>query len=166
MAGQPCAAHPSELTLVRCGRCDKPICTRCMVDTPVGKKCRPCAQNRTHLSDSNARQVLQALIGALVVAIPGSWIAQQVPIVLLAFPYGWLVGETAFRASGRSRSLAVQVAAGLASVAGGIAGALLPRPGTGELPIEIPPSVLLANPWVWIFIFFGTLAAVSRVRYL
>jgi hypothetical protein len=137
-----------------------------MVDTPVGKKCRPCAQNRTHLSESSARQVVLGLLGAMAVAIPASWLAQQIPILLLAFPYGWLVGETAFRAAGRSRSLAVQVATAVASVAGGVMGALLPRPGMADLPVEVPTTAVLSNHWLWIFIVFGTLAAVSRVRYL
>jgi hypothetical protein len=166
MAGQPCAVHPNETTFVRCGRCDKPICTRCMVDTPVGKKCRSCARNQTHLSESSPRQVLQGLIGALVVAVPGAWLAHQIPIFLLAFPYGWLVGETAFRCSQRSRSLAMQVVTGIAAFAGGLIGYMLPMPGLEDVPGVNWAVVALHNPMAWVFVVVGTLAAVSRVRYL
>lgn len=166
MAGQPCASHPNEMTYVRCGRCEKPICTRCMVDSPVGKKCRACARNQTHLSESSPRQVLLGFAGALLVAVPAAWLANQIPIFLLAFPYGFLVAEAALRASQRSRSLAVQVATGMASVSGALLGALLPHAGMEGIPGGGLPLWVLSSPWVWVFTVLGTVVAVSRVRYL
>src|SRR5688572_14874911 len=165
MAGQPCANHPNEMTFVRCGRCEKPICTRCMVDSPVGKKCRACAKNQTHLEESSARQIAQGFIGALVIAIPAGWLAFQIPLILLAFPYGWLVGEVGFRAAQRSRSLAVQAVTGIAAVIGALVGAGLPQPGPGGLDglPEALPFAYLMSPWLWIFTVFGTMVAVSRV---
>src|SRR5919106_142744 len=41
-----CAADPSVETYLRCGRCEKPICPRCLIQTPVGARCRDCAQLR------------------------------------------------------------------------------------------------------------------------
>src|SRR5262245_7123698 len=41
-----CAADPSVETYLRCGRCDTPICPRCMIQTPVGSRCRTCARIR------------------------------------------------------------------------------------------------------------------------
>lgn len=38
-----CAKHPNEQTYLRCGKCDKPICARCRVSTPVGFRCYECA---------------------------------------------------------------------------------------------------------------------------
>ncbi len=38
-----CANHPNVETYLRCGRCDKPICARCRVHTPVGYRCFDCA---------------------------------------------------------------------------------------------------------------------------
>jgi hypothetical protein len=38
-----CANHPNEETYVRCSRCEKPICARCRVRTPVGFRCFDCA---------------------------------------------------------------------------------------------------------------------------
>ena len=38
-----CANHSSVETLLRCSKCGKPICTRCIVQTPVGARCRECA---------------------------------------------------------------------------------------------------------------------------
>ncbi|HEX8968393.1 MAG TPA: B-box zinc finger protein [Chloroflexota bacterium] len=41
-----CARHPNTETVLRCGRCDTPICARCMVMSPVGARCPSCAQVR------------------------------------------------------------------------------------------------------------------------
>jgi hypothetical protein len=37
-----CANHPATQTMLRCNRCNKPICTRCAVQTPVGYRCKQC----------------------------------------------------------------------------------------------------------------------------
>jgi hypothetical protein len=41
-----CATHPSVETELACGKCGKPICPRCLVYTPVGTRCRTCANVR------------------------------------------------------------------------------------------------------------------------
>ncbi len=38
-----CANHPKVETYLRCGKCDKPICAKCRVSTPVGFRCYSCA---------------------------------------------------------------------------------------------------------------------------
>lgn len=40
----PCYRHKNELTLLRCGRCDKPICTKCVIIGPAGPRCKECAK--------------------------------------------------------------------------------------------------------------------------
>jgi hypothetical protein len=37
-----CYRHPDRETVLRCGRCDQPICTKCSVMGPVGARCRVC----------------------------------------------------------------------------------------------------------------------------
>ena len=37
-----CANHPDVETLLRCNRCDKPICLKCAVLTDVGYRCKEC----------------------------------------------------------------------------------------------------------------------------
>jgi len=41
-----CATHPSVETELACGKCGKPICPRCLYHTPVGARCRQCANIR------------------------------------------------------------------------------------------------------------------------
>jgi membrane associated rhomboid family serine protease len=38
-----CYRHPDRPTLVRCSRCERPICTDCMRPAPVGIRCPECA---------------------------------------------------------------------------------------------------------------------------
>ena len=38
-----CATHPEVETNLTCGKCGTPICPRCLVQTPVGARCRKCA---------------------------------------------------------------------------------------------------------------------------
>jgi hypothetical protein len=39
-----CANHPNVETYLRCAKCEKPICARCRVSTPVGFRCFDCAR--------------------------------------------------------------------------------------------------------------------------
>lgn len=169
MPAQPCVNHPNEQTFIRCGRCDRPFCVRCLVDTPVGKKCRPCAENRTHLEESSAGQVARAFLAATAVAIPAGWVMQQFPIVLLALPYGWLVAEVARLAAQRSRSTGVQIVTGIAAALGGLLGAAMRLPGTmGGADgfafhwLDFSGRGLLSL----LATALGVAVAVSRVRYL
>lgn len=38
-----CANHPNVETYLRCAKCEKPICARCRVSTPIGFRCFDCA---------------------------------------------------------------------------------------------------------------------------
>ncbi|MEI6045354.1 MAG: B-box zinc finger protein [Chloroflexota bacterium] len=40
-----CLRHPKIETGLRCGRCDNPICPRCMAYTSIGLRCPTCSQN-------------------------------------------------------------------------------------------------------------------------
>ena len=41
-----CQRHKKEITRVRCGRCEKPVCVRCTVHGPAGPRCRECSRHR------------------------------------------------------------------------------------------------------------------------
>jgi hypothetical protein len=70
-----CARHPDVETVLRCGRCETPICPRCSISTPVGMRCRDCAQvRRPPMYDLRGRYLWQALGAALALAIAGGLI--------------------------------------------------------------------------------------------
>lgn len=41
-----CHKHKKETTRVTCGRCERPICPKCMVMGHAGVRCRQCARNK------------------------------------------------------------------------------------------------------------------------
>jgi len=41
---QFCYRHPDRETWIRCGRCDRPICTSCAMQGPVGSRCKQCGK--------------------------------------------------------------------------------------------------------------------------
>ena len=41
-----CYKHKKEVTRVSCGRCERPICPKCMVLSPAGVRCKECARNK------------------------------------------------------------------------------------------------------------------------
>lgn len=47
IASLPCYRHPKEMTVLRCGKCDRPICHKCVVMSPAGTRCRECSRPDT-----------------------------------------------------------------------------------------------------------------------
>ena len=68
-----CANHPDTETFLRCGKCEKPICARCRVSTPVGFRCYDCANMQVlpTYAVSTDYYVKAALAGGLAAAISG-----------------------------------------------------------------------------------------------
>lgn len=171
MPAVPCANHPKEMTLVRCGRCETPICVRCMVDSPVGKKCRDCARNRVHITESTPRQVLLAFGAATLAALPAGLIMYTIPFLFIsAFAYGWVVAQVALWAGQRRRSLAIQVAAGLAALIGALPGwvpaLFMMLAGRSEAGPGLPIVALPVLGYPLAMTAIGIAVAVSRVRFL
>lgn len=84
----PYAAHPDTLTVLRCGRCETPICPRCLVHSPVGARCRACAPPmRAPMYVLTTSHVLRAF-GAAIVG--GAVMGAIWTLVLLPFTVGFL----------------------------------------------------------------------------
>jgi hypothetical protein len=77
-----CAFHPDRETTLRCNRCEKPICTKCAVLTPVGYRCKECVRGQQSVFDT-ARPI--DFVIAAVVAAVGTGIA----VALLNFIGFW-----------------------------------------------------------------------------
>jgi hypothetical protein len=105
-----CYRHPSRETAVSCSNCERPICTDCMVYTPVGIKCPDCAR----LPRSAIVRLRPDRAGRAIATAIGLGAAMGVGIVVLqgiglffALILGWLIGigmsEAVLAASGRYR---------------------------------------------------------------
>jgi len=64
-----CAKHSDTETSLTCGRCETPICVRCLVQTDVGIRCRTCAPVRRAIPGFGSNRFRNAAIGVGIVFV-------------------------------------------------------------------------------------------------
>lgn len=67
--GVSCYRHRGTTTAIRCARCERPICPRCMREAAVGFQCPDCSQPITPRSRFRGRKALLLLIGAAALGL-------------------------------------------------------------------------------------------------
>lgn len=106
-----CSFHPGVETEMRCAECERPICPKEMVLTPVGYKCPVCAKpRRSQYTYVKPRQFAGAAGMAILVGLGGGILLGmfRVPLFLLvALLWGSLVGEAVSRGAGGHRGSAL-----------------------------------------------------------
>jgi len=115
-----CQVHPNRETLLRCNRCNRPMCSECAVLTPTGYRCKECVRGAQKVFETT--QTLDLVIGvgiALVIAFAGSFIPRvmQFFTIFVAPIVGLVITEVVRWAVKRRRSrLLAQLTAGAAFV--------------------------------------------------
>ena|SRR3990172_739006 len=157
-----CARHPDTETGLRCGRCETPICPRCVVMTDVGARCPDCAPSRKlpqfeiaplyllrgTLAALIAGAVVGALWGALLPDISGFFEA------LLGLGAGYAIGESTSLATNRKAGPPLQIVA-----AAGVLLAFLLR------NVVASDDIIPRNEIFWYVALIAALAvAVNRLR--
>ena len=155
-----CHFDPQVETRLACGRCGKYICPRCMVQTPVGARCRDCGHvAKVPTFDVRPSYYLRASVAGGIAAIAGGilWgvvLALSIPFIgsLSAIGVGYGIGEAISVSVNRKRG------AGLALVAG----------------LSMTLAVVISGILGWVFLFgniflllaivIGYLTAIRRVR--
>ena len=101
-----CARHPNVETVLRCGRCETPICPKCLVATPVGARCPDCARVKRFALLVKPKEFARAIGMGLAVAAVGSLVLQFIPFVgLLGLAFiGFAVGEAVSVGANRKRA--------------------------------------------------------------
>jgi hypothetical protein len=136
-----CANHPGRETLLRCNRCEKPICLQCAVQTPVGYRCRECVRGQRAVyynaepSDlpiaAAIAIVLGGIAGGLAYAVLGNFGWFSFIAALFAGPFvGGLIAEAVRRGVGRRRGPHLKPVAAAACVLGVLLGGVLLLGGT------------------------------------
>lgn len=159
-----CAAHPSVETELRCGTCDTYICVRCMVQTPVGARCRNCAKLRRppmySVGPASLARILGGALGAGLtvgllwgILLPGLGMLGFFMLFLGMFA-GYGMANLMERASGRKRGPVVQGAA-----VAGIVLAYLVR----NLVVFGAP-LIVNDLWGLIFVGIASVVAWNRLR--
>jgi hypothetical protein len=71
-----CYVHPDREALLRCNRCDRPICTQCAVLTPTGYRCKECIRGQQKIfNTANTIDYPVAFVTAGILSLIGSIIA-------------------------------------------------------------------------------------------
>ena len=102
-----CANHPSVETRLRCNRCEKPICSKCAVQTPTGYRCRECVRGQQKAFETAQWQDIPlAFFAAILISFLGSLIAGYMGffVIFIAPIAGTIVAEAARFVSRRRRS--------------------------------------------------------------
>lgn len=130
-----CYRHPRVETNVSCGKCDRPICPRCMVAGPAGMRCPDCSSLRkTTLYQIPPHRIAFAAIAGLITGIVGAFLMTIGWFVFFLGPiYGGIVAEAVLRAAGRKRGRVLEVI-GVGSIV------------LGALVVCLPALLLLIHP--------------------
>ncbi len=121
-----CATHSDIETSLTCGKCGTPICPRCLVQTPVGMRCKDCARlKRIPTYQVPATYYLRAVGAGLVVAVVCGVIWWAINGILPFFLLRFLIAAGAGYAIGEGISFSVNRKRGTGlAVVGGFAVAL------------------------------------------
>jgi len=165
-----CVNHPQTETYLRCNKCGKPVCMKCVQRTPVGYRCKEClgeqragyytATSLDHVLAATIGVILGAVGGFIMLLIGGFWL-----LAIFAGPLaGGVISEIIRRAISKRRGRYIALTACIAIAAGGLAVLLAPA-----LPFLLAgvPGVLsrvLFNIGFWIYLVLALSTAYARLR--
>ena len=140
-----CANHPETETTLRCNRCGKPVCVRCVELTEVGYRCKECirAQQNVFFTAETKDYFVLATVSFVLAAIAAPIIGYVISLFgffgwILAFLLGPTVGATAAtlirRSIGRRRGRHMGAVAVIAILLGTLVGLLVGAAVLGFFP--------------------------------
>ena len=169
-----CARHPGTETVLRCGRCDTPICPRCLVPTPVGARCPTCAQVKRFALLVKPMEMAKAIGLGVGVSAIGTLLLFSTPLAILGLLgqalLGFLVGEAVSIGANRKRARELGPVAIVCLFVGYVLGTVLlgvSRLGPAALSPTMfvaPLVILTSQPMLLIGLLLGALLAWMRVR--
>jgi len=161
-----CATHPDIETNLLCGKCSKPICPKCLIQTPVGARCRECARLKCIPTyNITIAQYIRAILVALGLSIVTGifwgrlriWLSYIYIDLLAALLIGYAIGELVSLSINKRRGTKLQVVAALAVVLSYVTS----RADLIDGSIEIFADF---NVWSLFALFLGTIVAINRLR--
>lgn len=177
MPTQFCTIHKNVETLRICGRCERPFCPDCLINTPVGGRCRECARGPRipRLRIELWRWPLIALTAAIGGVAAGvvfgmvNWF-----MFLVAWFAGQFIGGILLPVAGRRSCTALAVVAVVFMIIGVIAsGAVDGAMGSMRNAAEYGPLAaatkdgivaVVFSPWKWIGTAIMSYSAFGRLR--
>ena len=178
-----CINHPQTETYLRCNKCGRPVCLKCVERTPVGYRCKEClgVQRQGYYNATPFDYVVAAIVG-IVLSVLGGVVMSFVGaglgffgilIGIFAGPLGGGVVAEGIRASiQRHRGRYLWLVGCAALVVGGLIGLV----GLAWLPLLIAllggqlgllarfGGALLFNLGFWIYLVLAVSTAYARLR--
>ena len=118
-----CYVHPDRETLLRCNRCERPICQSCAVLTPTGYRCKECVRGQQKIFETTrwwdypltfVTAGVLSYVGSLAAGLFGFF------AILIAPVAGMIIAEAVRFVVRRRRSKSLPITAAVATVLGGI----------------------------------------------
>ncbi len=161
-----CARHPQVETALSCGRCETPICPRCLVMTDVGARCQTCApRRRLPQFEVGPRYLARGVAAAAAAGAALGFLWWVVfPFrpgalgffgLILALLLGYAVGEAVSLASNRKSGTSLQAVAAAGVIVAYVLRNLLA--GEGAVPTD--------DLFGYVFVILAAAVAIGRLRY-
>lgn len=170
-----CTNHPQTETLLRCNKCGRPMCLKCVQRTPVGYRCKECLgqQRAGYYTATSVDHVIAPIIafilggiGAFAISLIGGGISFfGIIIAIFVGPIaGGIVAEAIRRTSSKRRGRYIALIACVALVVGALAVAF----GPALLVLAAGRTTLLlrsvTNITFWIFLAIAVSTLYARLR--
>lgn len=171
-----CYRHPDREVWIRCGRCDRPICTQCAMQGPVGFRCKQCGKLAFDpLTSFTPRQAALGSATAILAGVAAGFVGAKIGFfsIFVAYLAGGIIAEAITRVTGYKRGPVM-----FAIVFGGLALGTLIGAGAafwleystmlaysdaeGAFPLE--PLLVDAATWALITAGAAAVGAWSRLR--
>lgn len=153
-----CSRHPDVETNLTCGRCGTPICPKCLIQTPVGIRCRECAGvKRLPTYAITPKQYLKATgtgLGLVIVlGIAWTFLWDILPFfgLIIAAGIGYIMGEGISLSVNRKRGRFLQIIGAVAIV-------------LSYTIVKYSPWGVVFNLWDLLVLAIAIFIAVSRLR--
>ncbi len=168
-----CVNHPETETLLRCNKCGKPVCMKCVQRTPVGYRCNEClGLQRAGYYNASAFDYILAFVIALFLGGIGAVVMSflnlgffSIIIAIFVGPIaGGIVSEAIRRIISKRRGRYLALVTCVALVLGALAAFLVPA-----LPFLLAgrPEILARfalNIGFWIFLAVAVSTVYARLR--
>ena len=148
-----CKNHPTRETMLRCNRCEKPICNSCVMHTPTGYRCKECVNAQKKKFDT--AEWYDYVVGAL--AASGLSFGASLLIVLGSF----LTAFVPFFSFILTAVISIAIANGAASLIGKIVKRFIAGRRSKTLFIVSTVGVILgALPTILVQLYLGSLFSI------
>lgn len=109
--------------MLRCNKCERPICSQCAVLTPTGYRCKECVRGQQKIfNNARALDYVLAVVVAAGLGYLGSYVISFIGFfTIFAAPFmGTIIAEAVKKLTGNRRSRSLFTAATVATAVGSL----------------------------------------------